>query len=80
MLSPMGSMDLAGMRRKALLVGGIALAVSAAGFTPNPEQFYRSYLLAYLYLAAFPTGFLALLMQGAQADETIKLGRAAAKR
>ncbi|MBK5292838.1 MAG: hypothetical protein JJE04_14340 [Acidobacteriia bacterium] len=56
------SMDLAGMRRKALLVGGIALAASAPGLMADPEQFFRSYLVAYLYWAAIPTGCLALLM------------------
>ncbi len=58
----MGSAELAEMRRKALLIGGIGLAASGGGFLTDPEQFFRSYLLAYLYWAAIPTGCLALLM------------------
>ncbi|BCS31138.1 hypothetical protein TBR22_A03380 [Luteitalea sp. TBR-22] len=41
------------------LLGIVALAV---GFAGNPEQFYKSYLLAYVFVLGIPIGSLALLM------------------
>ncbi|MBM3814162.1 MAG: hypothetical protein FJW20_21260 [Acidimicrobiia bacterium] len=50
------------MRNKALIAGAAALAVTAAGMAANPDQFWRSYLLGFLYWAGVPVGCLALLM------------------
>jgi hypothetical protein len=51
-----------GLRNKAAVAGALALAVSAAGMAANPGQFFRSYLLGFLYWSAIPVGCLALLM------------------
>jgi hypothetical protein len=50
------------LQRNALIVGVVGSAVAVAGFATNPEQFYKSYLLAFIYVLAFPLGSLGLLM------------------
>jgi hypothetical protein len=50
------------LRRKVLLAGGAAILVSLVGLLQNPTNFFRSYLLAYVYWIAFPLGSLAVLM------------------
>lgn len=50
------------VQRQALLVGGVALALSAIGLFSNTPQFFRSYLVAYLYWISLPLGSFALLM------------------
>jgi hypothetical protein len=57
--------DLEGFRRRALTVGVAALAAGAAGAlisSENREQFFRSYLLAYIFWIAIPLGCFAILM------------------
>ena len=53
-------MDL--IQRRSLLVGIAAAAVCAAGAFQEPQQFFRSYLMAYLFWIAIPLGCLALVM------------------
>jgi hypothetical protein len=57
--------DLEGFRRRALMVGLVALAASAVGAivsSEGREQFFRSYLLAYIFWIAIPLGCFAILM------------------
>lgn len=57
--------DLEGFRRRALMVGLVALAAGAVGAlvsSESREQFFRSYLLAYIFWIAIPLGCLAILM------------------
>jgi hypothetical protein len=54
--------NLDAVRNKALAVGGAALAVCLIGAFTNPDQFFRSWLIAFLYWAAIPLGCFALLM------------------
>ena len=46
----------------ALAVGGAGLALSGLGWLTNPEQFYRSYLLGYLFWFGIALGSLPLNM------------------
>jgi hypothetical protein len=50
------------LQRNALIVGVIGSAAAVAGYATNPEQFFKSYLLAFVYVAAFPLGSLGLMM------------------
>ena len=57
--------DLEGFRRRALIVGLIALVLSGVGAllsSQSREQFFRSYLLAYIFWIAIPLGCFAILM------------------
>jgi hypothetical protein len=49
-------------QRPALLAGGIALAACAAGGFFAPEQFFRSYLFAFLFWAGVALGCMAVGM------------------
>ncbi len=53
--------DLAVVGRRALIVGALFAAVSAAGFFLNPVQFYRSYLVAFCLVLGVALGSLAIL-------------------
>jgi hypothetical protein len=50
------------LQRGALAVGVIALALSILSAFFNPQQFFHSYLLAYLYWIGLPLGCLAIVM------------------
>jgi hypothetical protein len=50
------------MQKKALIVGVIALAVSAIFAFSNPAQFFHSYLLAFVFWAGIALGSLAVLL------------------
>jgi hypothetical protein len=54
--------DLARVGRRALAVGVLAAAVSAAGLVANPTQFYRSYLVAFCLVLGVTLGSLAISM------------------
>lgn len=57
--------DVEGFRRRALMVGVIALVAGAAGAlisSESREQFFKSYLLAYIFWIAIPLGCFAILM------------------
>jgi hypothetical protein len=48
--------------RMAGIVGIAGLAIAALGAMIDPQQFYRSYLIAYLFWISFALGCLSLLM------------------
>ena len=50
------------LRKRAALVGGIALLVCVVGGVANPEHFFRSYLFAYVYWAGIAIGSLAIVL------------------
>ena len=50
------SAQFAGLQRRALLIGIGAMAISLIGWFMDPSQFYRSWLVGYLYWLAFPLG------------------------
>ena len=55
--------DLSGLRMKALGVGVLGIGASLAGlFLVGPDEFYRSWLWAYLYIVALTVGPLAWVM------------------
>src|SRR5512142_1512697 len=49
-------------RNGALAVGIVALALSAAGIVFDRQQFFRSYLMAYVFWLGVPLGCFAILM------------------
>lgn len=49
-------------QRLALGAGGIALAACAAGAAASPDQFFRSYLFAYLFWIGIALGCFAIVM------------------
>jgi hypothetical protein len=61
-------MSLSGIERlkrgqiRAAIVGGVGLVALAAGAVASPEQFFRSYLPAYVFVFGLALGSLALLM------------------
>lgn len=48
--------------RPALAVGAVALIACVAGASADPDQFFRSYLLAFLFWNGIAVGSLAILM------------------
>ena len=52
--------DLAPVGRRALVVGALFAAVSAAGLIANPAAFYRSYLVAFCLVLGVALGSLAI--------------------
>jgi len=50
------------LQRGMLVVGAIGLLGSVSMLGHNPQQFFRSYLLAFVYWIGFPLGALAILM------------------
>src|SRR5512141_39411 len=53
---------LAALGRRGLVVGTLAGVVSAAGLVANPAQFYRSYLVAFVFVLGVTLGSLAISM------------------
>lgn len=51
-----------GLQRFALIAAVVGLVGLAAGIATNPEQFYRSYLVGYIYWLMIPIGCLGLMM------------------
>src|SRR3954451_9276962 len=55
--------DLSGLRTKALIVGVIGVAATAAGYAVyGAQEFFRSYLWAYIYLLALTMGPFAWML------------------
>lgn len=54
--------QLAGLQTKALLVGAIGVAGAAAAFFADSDQFYKSYLVGYLYWLAITLGCMGWTM------------------
>lgn len=50
------------LSRLMLAAGGAGLLLGALGFFLEPDQFFRSYLVAFLFWLALPVGSLALLL------------------
>jgi hypothetical protein len=53
---------LARLQQRALVVGVVGLAVGAMGAIQNPDQFFRSWLVGFLFVLGLSLGSLALLM------------------
>ncbi|HEY3304173.1 MAG TPA: hypothetical protein VGL70_11630 [Candidatus Binatia bacterium] len=58
----MNGPDFSLWRKRSLALGIAALALSAAGALFSPQQFFRSYLVAFLFWIGFPLGCWAILM------------------
>ena len=54
--------DLSRIRARALLVGAVAALPCLAGGMASPAQFFRSYLVAYIYWLSVALGCLAIAM------------------
>jgi hypothetical protein len=54
--------DIERPRARALVVGGVGLAACAVGFIVNRDQFFRSWLIAYLLFLGITLGSLAMVM------------------
>jgi hypothetical protein len=54
--------DIATPRSRALIVGGIGLVGCAIGFLVDRDQFFRSWLIAYMLFLGIALGSLALMM------------------
>lgn len=54
--------DLAGLQRKAWVIGGIGTVLSLAGLFMDSGQFYRSYLVSWLMCLSVALGCMAVLM------------------
>src|SRR5215472_12111719 len=54
--------DLRRWQRPPLMAGGILLVLSIIGAFFNPGQFYRSYLMGYLFWIGLTLGSMALVM------------------
>jgi hypothetical protein len=50
------------LQRAMLIVGLTALITTFGFYARNPEQFFRSYLLAFIFWIGFPLGSMAILM------------------
>lgn len=63
-MNPTGFLDsqLDRVQHRSLLVGGLALVLCLAGAFLSREQFFRSYLLGYLFFVGIALGSLALAM------------------
>jgi hypothetical protein len=57
-----GQPDFARAQTIALAVGGVGLVLSLVGLATNPDQFYRSYLMGYLFWVGLALGGLPLMM------------------
>jgi hypothetical protein len=53
---------LARLQQRALIVGAVGLLAGAAGAVMNPDQFFRSWLIGFLFCLGLTMGSLALLM------------------
>src|SRR5215471_4420912 len=55
-------LDVTRWRKTALLVGGVGLVLTVAGVFVSRDQFFRSYLWAFLFWFSLALGCLPLLM------------------
>src|SRR3954453_13412119 len=53
---------LARLQQRALIVGVLGLAAGAIGAVQNPDQFFRSWLIGFMFCLGLSLGSLALLM------------------
>ena len=54
--------DLEALRKKALMVAGVGLVLCAIGFVVDRDQFFRSWLIAFLLFLGITLGSMALMM------------------
>src|SRR4029434_2887466 len=54
--------DLEALRKKALMAGGVGLLLCVIGFVVDRDQFFRSWLIAFLLFLGISPGSLALMM------------------
>ena len=54
--------DVERFRSRALIVAGVAIVAAIVGFVVDKDQFYKSYLLAYMFWIGLTVGSLGLLM------------------
>ena len=54
--------DLNSFGRRALVIGVIGIALTVLAFATHPEQFFKSYLLAFIYWVSLSLGCLLVLM------------------
>ena len=59
--SPELAADIERMRQRALIVGGAFLALCVVGWFLNPDQFYRSYLVAFVFWNGVALGCMAVM-------------------
>src|SRR5256885_15390045 len=57
-----GQPDCARAQTIALAGGGVGIVLSLVGLATNPDQFYRSYLMGYLFWVGLALGGLPLMM------------------
>ena len=54
--------DVERFRSRMVIVAGIFIVLAIVGFVVNREQFFKSYLLAYMFWIGLTVGSLGLLM------------------
>ena len=54
--------DLEALRKKALMAGGVGLLLCAIGFIVDRDQFFRSWLIAFMLFLGISLGSMALMM------------------
>jgi hypothetical protein len=54
--------DLEALRKKALMAGGVGLVLCAIGFIVDRDQFFRSWLIAFMLFLGITLGSMALMM------------------
>jgi hypothetical protein len=54
--------DLEALRKKALMAGGVGLLLCVIGFVVDRDQFFRSWLIAFLLFLGISLGSMALMM------------------
>jgi hypothetical protein len=58
----LGSPNVERFRSRAVIVAGVGIVLAIIGFVMNDVQFYRSYLMAYMFWFGLTVGSLGLLM------------------
>ena len=56
--------NLAAFRQRWMIIGGVAAVISIIGAFIAPDQFFRGYLMGYMWTLGLALGSLALLMTG----------------
>src|SRR5215471_2026445 len=59
-MTPQLSADFDRIRQRAVIIGGVGVALLALGWLTNPDQFYRSYLVGFLFWNGLALGCLAI--------------------
>jgi len=59
-MTPQLSADFDRIRQRALIVGGVGLVLCAIGWLVNPQQFYRSYLVGFMFWNGLALGCMAI--------------------